>query len=121
MQAVPASFPRACRVYDQSGNALHWINEERDSGGLMCTVLRFGGQHANAGKARLLLKALSIASDERAGEIWREVRALAQYVDEPLPRLRERESLRSGLLGERCIDPALLEGFDVLCADLGLA
>jgi hypothetical protein len=118
MQVEPVSFPYPFRVYDQSGNALIWLIEERDSGGLTCTVLRFGGQHANAGKARLLLKALSIASEDRAGEIWREVRALAQYVDEPLPRLRERESLRSGLLGDRCVDKALLDGFAELCGNL---
>ena len=120
MQPEPVSLPYPFRVYDQSGNALVWLIEGRDSGGLMCTVLRFGGQHANAGKARLLLKALAIASDDRAGEIWREVRALAQYVDEPLPRLRERESLRSGLLGDRCVDKSLLDAFAELCGNLGL-
>lgn len=121
MQSEPVRFPYPFRVYDRSGNALVWLIEERDSGGLMCVVLKFGGQHANAGKARLLLKALSIASEDRASEIWREVRALAQYVDEPLPRIRERESLRSGLLGDRCLDKALLDGFDELCGHLGLA
>jgi hypothetical protein len=121
MQSQQASFPYPFRVYDQSGNALVWFIEQRDSGGLMCTVLRFGGQHANAGKARLLRKALSIASEDRADEIWREVRALAQYVDEPLPRMRERESLRSGLLGDRCLDKSLLAGFAELCGNLGLA
>lgn len=121
MQPEPVSFPYPFRVYDQSGNALVWLIEQRDSGGLTCTVLKFGGQHANAGKARLLLKSLSIASDERAGEIWREVRSLAQYVEEPLPRLRERESLRSGLLGDRCVDRSLLDAFAELCGNLGLA
>lgn len=121
MQPERVSFPYPFRVYDQSGNALVWLIEERDSGGLTCTVLKFGGQHANAGKARLLLKALSIASEERADEIWREVHALAQYVDPPLPRLRERASLQSGLLGDRCVDKSLIEGFAELCGNLGLA
>jgi len=42
-------------------------------------------------------------------------------VDEPLPRLRERESLRSGLLGDRCVDKSLLDAFAELCGNLGLA